>query len=293
MNVLLALALLLQESPEAAFRKIEAAAEGAQSLKVLFTLVASSEPDVTNRGTFSVEGNSKARLSADLRLKRGERLVLSSELEGKQMKSSLAGREIQFQVDGAAARSNFNMYLSRLGLFAGALFEHGFWSGANGRRQNPPITIDLKQMFGVSNFADLGEGKGGTRIISHEFTTAFKPCPFRSAKIWYDTNTYRVRRREAHGEFEGREETIIEVYEYEGEAAGGGGGKVVPAPAPVRTEAEQDVLFIQARIVVAQEHLRNGRKQKAVDLLEDLVLSFPRHALTPEIQRLLEAAKKS
>ena len=293
MNVMLALALLLQESPEAAFKKVEAAAEEAKSLKVLFTLVASSEPDVTNRGTFSVEGNSKARLSANVKSKSGERMVISSELEGRQLKSSMAGHEIQLQVDGAAARSNFNMYLSRLGLFAGAMFEHGFWSGANGRRQNQPIMIDLKQMFGVSNFADLGEGKGGTRILSHEFTTAFKPCPFRSAKVWYDTNSYRVRRREARWDFGGREETIIEEYEYEGEAAGGGGGKLAPAPAPVRTEAEQDVLFIQARIVVAQEHLKNGRKQKAVDVLEDLVLSFPRHALTPEVKRLLEAAKKS
>ncbi|HUR38672.1 MAG TPA: hypothetical protein VM222_04235 [Planctomycetota bacterium] len=293
MNVLLALALLLQESPEAAFKKVEAVVEDAKSLKMLFTLIAASEPDVTNRGTFSVEGDSKARLSADLKSKGGERLVISTELEGKKLKSALAGHELQLQVDGGAARSNFNMYLSRLGLSAGAMFEHGFWSGANGRRQGHPITIDLKQMFGVSNFVDLGEGKGGTRILSYEFTTAFKPCPFRWAKIWYDTNSYRIRRREARWESGGREETIIEEYEYEGEAAGGGGGKVAPAPAPVRTEAEQDIRFIQARIVVAEEHLKNGRKQKAVDVLEDLVLSFPRHALIPEVKRLLEAAKKS
>jgi len=293
MNMLLALALLLQESPEAAFQKVEAAVEGAKSVKVLFTLAAASEPGIVNRGTFSFDGDSKARLSADLKSKNGERLTIWAELDGKQLKSGLAGHELQLQVDGAAARKNFNTYLSRLGLFAGAMFEHGFWSGANGPKQNQPITIDLKQMFGVSNFVDLGEGKGGTRIFSHEFTTAFKPCPFRWAKVWYDTTSYRVRRREARWDFGKGEETIIEEYEYEGEAAGGGGGKTAPGPKPVLSEAEQDVRFIQARIQVAEEHLKNGRKQKAIDVLEDLILSFPKHALIPDVKRLLEAAKKS
>jgi Tfp pilus assembly protein PilF len=58
------------------------------------------------------------------------------------------------------------------------------------------------------------------------------------------------------------------------------------------TEAEQDIRFIQARIQVAEEYLKNGRKQKAVDVLEDLILSFPKHSLIPEVKRLLEAAKK-
>jgi hypothetical protein len=293
MHVLLAIALLLQESPEEAFKKVEAAVEGARSVKVLFTLSAASDPGVVNRGTFSVDGDSKARMSADLKLKNGERLSIWSELDGKQLKSGLAGREIQLQVDGPAARGNFNMYLSRLGIFAGAIFEHGAWNSANGRAQKQAISIDLKQMFGVSKFTDLGEGKGGTRILSHEFSTAFKPCPFRWAKLWYDATTYRIKRREALWDFAGREESIIEEYEYEGEAAGGGGGKAVPAPAPVMTEAEQDIRFIQARIQVAEEHLKKGRKQKAIDVLEDVLLSFPRHALAPEVRRVLEAAKKA
>jgi len=293
MNVLLALALLLQESPEDAFKKVEAAVEEAKSVKVLFTLAAVSEPGIVNRGTFSVEGDSKAKVSADLKSKNGERLSIWTELEGKQLKSGLAGHEIQLQVDGAAARKNFNTYLSRLGLFAGAMFEHGFWSGANGQRQNKPITVDLKQMFGVSNFVDLGEGKGGTRIFSHEFTTAFKPCPFRSAKVWYDTTSYRVRRREARWDIGKGEETIIEEYEYEGEAAAGGGGKAAPVPKPVLTEAEKDTRFIQTRMQVADEHLKKRHKQKAIDVLEDLLLSFPKHALIPEVQRLLETARKS
>jgi hypothetical protein len=291
MNVLLALALLLQESPEAAFKKVEAAVEGAKSVKVLFTLAAASEPGVVNRGTFSFVGDSIAKLSADLKSKNGERLTIWTDLEGKQLKSGLAGHELTLQVDSAAARSNFNMYLSRLGVFAGAMFEHGFWSGANGRNSGQPITIDLKQMFGVSNFVDLGEGKGGTRIFSHEFTTAFKPCPFRWAKVWYDTTSYRVRRRETRWDFGKGEETVIEEYEYEGEGAGG--GKAAPVPKPVLTEAEQDVRFIQARIQVAEEHLKNGRKQKAVDVLEDLILSFPKHSLIADVKRLLETAKKS
>jgi hypothetical protein len=292
MNVLLALALLLQETPEAAFKKIEAGVENARSMKVLFTLTAASEADVVNRGSFSFEGESKATLAADLKMKTGERVVISTEFDGKRIRSAFGGHEVSLACDGRAARSNFNMYMSRLGLFAGAVFEHGFWTGANSRRPDSPVTIDLKQMFGVAKLVDLGEGKAGTRVIGYEYAAAFKPNPFLSSKVWYDLRTYQIRRRESRWELKGREELIIEEYEYQADGAAGAGGKTPTPAAPALSEAEQDVRFIQARLQVANEHLKNGRKQKAIDVLEDVILSFPKHALIPEVQRLLEAAKQ-
>jgi hypothetical protein len=292
MNVLLALALLLQESPEAAFKKIEAAVENTRSMKVLFTLSAVSEADVVNRGTFSFEGESKAKLSADLRMKNGERIPIWTEFDGKRMKSGFAGKELDFPCEGRQARNNFNMYLSRLGLFAGAIFEHGFWTGANSRKSDQTVTIDLKQMFGVANLIDLGEGRGGVRILGYEYTAAFKPCPFLSSKVWYDAKTYQIRRRESRWVFKGREEVIIEEYEYQPDGAAGGAGKTATPATPAVSEEEQDVRFIQARLQVADEHLKNGRKQKAVDVLEDVLQSFPKSPLAPEVQRLLEAAKQ-
>ncbi len=292
MSMLLALALLLQDTPESAFKKIEAAVENARSMKLLFTLTAVSEADVVNRGTFSFEGESKAKVSADLRMKNGERIPIWTEFDGKRMKSGFAGKELDFPCEGRLARNNFNMYLSRLGLFAGAIFEHGFWSGANSRKPDQTVTIDLKQMFGVAKLLDLGEGRGGVRILGYEYTAAFKPCPFLSSKVWYDATSYQIRARESRWEFKGREEVIVEEYEYQADGAAGGAGKTATPAPPAVSEAEQDVRFIQARLQVADEHLKNGRKQKSIDVLEDVILSFPKHALIPEVKRLLEAAKQ-
>jgi hypothetical protein len=87
------------------------------------------------------------------------------------------------------------------------------------------------------------------------------------------------------------EQTITEEYEItlDGEKPA---GVATPPPGPPKSDAEQDVLFIQAKIQIATEHLKNGNKQKAIDVLEDLALSFPKHALYPDIKRLLEEAKK-
>jgi hypothetical protein len=291
MSMLLALALLLQDTPEAAFKKIEAAVENTRSMKVLFTLTAASEADVINRGTFSFEGDSKAKLGADLKMKNGERIVISTEFDGKRMRSTLAGHELDLPYEPRTARNNFNMYMSRLGLFAGAIFEHSFWTGSS-RKTDQVVTIDLKQLFGVAKLTDLGEGKGGTRILGYEYVTAFKPCPFASSKVWYDPRSYQIRRRESRWEFKGHEELIMEEYEYQGDGAAGGGEKPATPAAPPVPEAEQDLRFIRARLQVASEHLKNGRNQKAIDVLEDVLQTFPKHSLVPEVQRLLEAAKQ-
>ena len=122
---------------------------------------------------------------------------------------------------------------------------------------------------------------------------AVRPIPFVWAKIWYDPNTYRLLRREEGWMVKGKEEVLIEEYEIHlDEDQPAAPAKVAPAPpeAP-RTEAEQDILFIRARLEVANEHLRNGGRQKAIDVLEDLARSFPKHPLLPEIQRLLDEAR--
>ncbi|HLY74228.1 MAG TPA: hypothetical protein VKU80_08930, partial [Planctomycetota bacterium] len=83
------------------------------------------------------------------------------------------------------------------------------------------------------------------------------------------------------------EEYEVQLDEEKGSVASAGKGST-PAP----SEAEQEVLFIQSRLQVAAQHLRNGNKHKAIDVLEDLTLSYPKHPLQAEIKRLLEEAKK-
>lgn len=291
MNLMLALALVVcQETPEQAFRKIEAEVERSKNVKVLFKLWAKSEGETVSRGTFTMEGETRMKMSADLRGKDGSRIAIWTEYENQKIRSSFADHRVEVKGEGRPVRANFNVYLTRLGIFAGGVFEHGFWTGAGRGGGASGISVDLKQMFTVKNFTPLGEGKNGTQGFSYDLVAAFKPMPFKWAKVWYDPKTYRIARREALWEFEGKEETITEEYEFQGED-----GKPIAKPTPTQTaatEAEADVLFIQAKIQVANEHLTNGRKQKAVDVLEDLALSFPKHSLYPEIKRLLEQAKK-
>ena len=290
MHLLLACALLFQETPETAFKKIEATIDRAKSIRVLYTLMPAAEPQNLSRGTMTLEGDSKAKMSADLRSGGSSRVAIFTEFENGKIKSSIAGHTVDANGDGKTVRQNFNVYLSRLGIFAGAMFEHGFWTGAS--RGPKTVTVDLKQMFPLSEFAAVGDGTNGSKILSYSFTPVFKPMPFTWAKIWYDPRTYRLLRREqAWNNGAGKEEILVEEYEIQLDEEKGSiasGGK--PA-GPVRSDAEQDVLFIQARLQIANEHLKKGNKQKAIDVLEDLALSFPKHALLPEIKRLIEEAK--
>jgi hypothetical protein len=295
MHVLVALALLLQESPETAFKRIESSIEKAKSVRVLFTLMPSTEPENLSRGTMTIDGETAAKLSADLRNSDGSRIPLWSEFQNGKVRSSLAGHQVEAKGEGTVVRQNLNVYLSRLGIFAGALFEHGFLSGVS-RGAPESISADLKRLFIPMNFTSLGEGKNGTKVMSYAFTPIFKPMPFAWAKVWYDPNSYRIVRREVAFTHNGKEEILLEEYEIHLDddkvEKSAGPVKTSLPPPPPRTEAEQDILFIQAKIQVANEHLQNGRKEKAVDVLEDLALSFPKHPLFPEIKRLLEEAKK-
>jgi len=290
MHLLLACALFLQEAPETAFKKIEAAIDRSKSVRVLFTLMPATEPQNLSRGTLTLDGESKAKMSADLRSGGASRVTIFTEFENTKIKSSMAGHTVELSAEGKSVRQNFNVYLSRLGIFAGALFEHGFWSGVS--RGPKPVSADLKQMFPLSEFTAVGEGANGSRILSYSFTPVFKPMPFTWAKIWYDPRTYRlIRREQAWNSGAGKEEILVEEYEIqldEDKGSIASGGKNAGPP---RSEAEQEVLFIQARLQIANEHLKKGNKQKAIDVLEDLALSFPKHPLLPEIQRLIEEAK--
>jgi hypothetical protein len=287
MNLLLAAALLvLDETPQETFNRIEAVIEDAKSVRVMFTLMPGGSPEELSRGTFSMEEDTKLKLSADLRLKDGNRLAFWSQYENQRIKAAIGPQQVEAQVDGKTARANFNVYLSRLGLFTGGIVDYGMWSRGGGK-----VTLDLKQLFGVSKVAAVGNGAGGTKILSYEFNSAIKPMPFKWAKIWYDPRSYKLTRREVRWAHERDEQTITEEYEItlDGEKPA---GVATPPPGPPKSDAEQDVLFIQAKIQIATEHLKNGNKQKAIDVLEDLALSFPKHALYPDIKRLLEEAKK-
>src|SRR5581483_4328220 len=254
----------------------------------------SNEPENLSRGTMTIDGETAAKMSADLRNSDGSRTPLWSEFQDGKVRSSLAGHQVEAKGDGPAVWQNLNVYLSRLGIFAGALFEHVLMSGAS--RGASGISADLKRLFVPTNFASLGEGKNGTKVLSYSFTPIFKPMPIAWAKVWYDPDSYRIVRREVAFTHNGKEEILLEEYEIRldddksDKPAAPAKAGLPPAAPP--TEAEQDVLFIQAKIQVANEHLRNGRKQKAIDVLEDLALSFPKHPLLPEIRRLLEEAKK-
>ena len=150
MNLLLAAALLLQDTPEAAFKKIEAGIERARNVRVLYTLTPASEPQNLSRGTMTLDGESKMKMSADLRSEGASRVAMWMEFENAKIRSSMAGHLVEVKGDGRSVRQNFNVYLTRLGIFAGAIFEHGFWSGAS--RGTKELAVDLKQLFSLTDF---------------------------------------------------------------------------------------------------------------------------------------------
>ncbi|HLY73568.1 MAG TPA: hypothetical protein VKU80_05570, partial [Planctomycetota bacterium] len=182
MNTLFALVLLFQqESAETAFKKIEAGIERANNIRVLFTVTPASLPGNLRRGTMTVEGEAKARLSADLRIENGTRISVWTEFENARIRSSVADHLVELKAEGRLVRQNFDVYLSRLGIFAGALFEHGFWSGSSRGPLN--ASDDLKQMFPLTDFAAAGDGSNGSKILKYSFSPVLKPMPFTWAKI--------------------------------------------------------------------------------------------------------------
>jgi len=66
--------------------------------------------------------------------------------------------------------------------------------------------------------------------------------------------------------------------------------KTEPAPIP---ESELDTRFIHGRIEVAREYLRNGKLDKAVEILEDVVRTYPTHPETDAARLALKLLKRS
>lgn len=60
----------------------------------------------------------------------------------------------------------------------------------------------------------------------------------------------------------------------------------------VLSDDELSVRFIRGRIEVAKEHVRGGRPQLAIDILEDVVSSYPRHPETEGARLFLKLLRK-
>lgn len=84
-------------------------------------------------------------------------------------------------------------------------------------------------------------------------------------------------------------------------AADKSGAPVLDADSPslVRPAAEEklsdDIIerkFIWARVAVAQDLVKRGQKDKAVDVLEDILRSYPKHRDTEDVRKVLEEVRK-
>ncbi len=68
-----------------------------------------------------------------------------------------------------------------------------------------------------------------------------------------------------------------------------------PAPKPAEeplSDDEVDRRFIQARVGVAADLVKKGKKDKAVEIYEDLLKTYPRHVLTEAVRKLRDEARK-
>ena len=80
------------------------------------------------------------------------------------------------------------------------------------------------------------------------------------------------------------------------EARNVGTGRLEPAPparTPVYSDAELDARFVRGRIEVAKEHVRSGHPEKAIEILDDVVRSYPTHPETEPAKLLLKLLRKS
>lgn len=65
-----------------------------------------------------------------------------------------------------------------------------------------------------------------------------------------------------------------------------------PEPAEPLSDDEIDRRFIRARVSVALESVKKGRKDKAVEILEDVIKSYPKHVETAAVRKILEDLQK-
>lgn len=293
MNALVAVLLLAlpQETAEDAFRKVEAAIEGARTIRVAFTIDAANKDAVPGKGSLSIEEGGRIRLDGALKSKNGERIAFSEESDGKRIRSVIESHQAEAPYDQKNGRGNYNMYLSRIGVFLGVFAMHGFYTGA--ARRELTYSLDLKQIFQVKN-VKFGETRKGMTGLSYDLKSAVEPMPIDQVRLWYDPNTYKISRREYRIRHRNVEETIIEDYlEIQfGDEKAVATPKEKPAPAPPVSDAEMENLFFRAKLTVAESHLKAGRKDKAAEILDEIIKTYPKHPNLPDARRLLDEAKK-
>ncbi|MBV8879132.1 MAG: trypsin-like serine protease, partial [Planctomycetaceae bacterium] len=59
------------------------------------------------------------------------------------------------------------------------------------------------------------------------------------------------------------------------------------------SDEELDIRFIRGRIEVAKEHLRNGHQEQAVEILEDVIKSYPAHPETDAARLCLRIIRRN
>jgi len=299
MNLLLALVLVLQETPEEAFRKIEAVIEGAKTIRVKFSMDIKNDVIQPTRSTFVIEEGNRFTLESGFRSAVAKFRVAASS-DGKVRRSTLGEKAIEGEVNPRFFRGNLNMYVTRVGICVGAALEHGMMEAA-ARNPQPgePVVIDLKQLFEVQEVRAAGDGKNGSKILSYELKSAVQPMPLSNLRIWYDPKTYKLIRRELRLEMRHLNLDAILMEDYDEieiddprEAPATPGVKVKAPPPPPIPDSELDTLFFKAKLQVAESHLKSGKKDKAIEVLEDAIKTYPKHSLVAEARRLLESAKK-
>jgi hypothetical protein len=71
--------------------------------------------------------------------------------------------------------------------------------------------------------------------------------------------------------------------------------KGAPAPREPEEKLSDDDIerrFIQARVAVAVDLIKRGKKDKAIEVYEDIIKSYPKHVDTVAVRKLLEDARK-
>jgi hypothetical protein len=284
----LLLALSQDGSAEDAFNKVEAAIESARMIRVTFTIDAANAESLPGKGTLSLDEGGRVQLEGVLRDKSGEKVEFSEESDGKKIRSAVGPLRAEGRFD-KNSRSNYNVYLSRIGVFLGTFAMHGFYARSTGRAEG--LSLDLKQIFQVKN-VKFGESRKGMTGLTYELKSAVEPMPIDQVKIWYDPNNFKIARREYRVKARGKEETLIEEYlDVQLGEAKAAVATPKEAPAPV-SDAEMENLFFKAKMTVAESHLKAGKKAQAVEILEEIIKAYPRHPGIPDARRLLEAARK-
>jgi hypothetical protein len=299
MNALLALVLLLQETPEEAFRKIEAVIEGARTIRVKFSTDVKHDVIKPTRSSLVIEEGERFTLESGFR-SANDLFRISASSDGKVRRSTLGEKSVEAKVNPRFFRSNLNTYLTRLGICMGAAIEHGTLERSATRPElGESIVIDLKQMFQVQDVRAAGDGKGGSKMLTYELKSAVQPMPLSQLRIWYDPKTYKLLRRESRIEMKTYNLDLILIEDFDEieiddarEPAAGPDVKVKPPPPPPIPDSELDTLFFKAKLQVAESHLQSGKKDKAIEVLEDAIKTYPKHSLVPEARRLLEQARK-